>query len=84
MYHTCYSDIPVDSTGYIWNSDGFVLCSAVFNQYSNEMPTTKEAKEHFADSVEKEFNKSEATASVEQGVRTFVTRRIVSSLTEIP
>ena len=36
------------------------------------MPTTKEAKEFFADDVEKEFNKSEATASVEQGVHTFV------------
>lgn len=42
------------------------------SEVAYEMPTTKEAKEHFADSVENEFNKSEATASVEQGVRTFV------------
>ena len=37
-----------------------------------EAPTTKEAKEAFADTIEDEFNKSETTAEIEQGVRTFI------------
>lgn len=41
-------------------------------QIAYEAPTTKEAKEAFSDTIEDEFNKSETTAEIEQGVRTFI------------
>lgn len=41
-------------------------------QIAYEAPTTKEAKETFADTIEDEFNKSDTTAEIEQGVRTFI------------
>ncbi len=41
-------------------------------QIMYEAPTTKEAKEAFSDTIEDEFNKSETTAEIEQGVRTFI------------
>lgn len=37
-----------------------------------EAPPTKEAKEAFSETIEDEFNKSETTAEIEQGVRTFI------------
>ena len=42
------------------------------NEIAYESPTTKEAKEVFSHSVEKEFNNSETTSEIEQGVRTFI------------
>lgn len=42
------------------------------NEIAYESPTTKEAKEVFSNSVEKEFNTSETTCEIEQGVRTFI------------
>ena len=42
------------------------------NEIAFESPTTKEAKEVFSHSVEKEFNNSETTSEIEQGVRTFI------------
>lgn len=41
-------------------------------QLAYEAPTIKEAKEAFSESIEDEFNKSETTAEIEQGVRTFI------------
>lgn len=41
-------------------------------QITYEAPTTKEAKEAFSDTIEDEFNKSETTAEIEQGVRIFI------------
>lgn len=41
-------------------------------QIAYEAPTIKEAKESFSNSIEDEFNKSETTAEIEQGVRTFI------------
>lgn len=41
-------------------------------QLAFEAPTTKEAKEAFSETIEDEFNKSETTAEIEQGVRTFI------------
>ncbi len=35
-------------------------------------PTEKQAKESFADSIEKEFEETEPTSEIEQGVRTFI------------
>ena len=37
-----------------------------------EAPTTKEAKDAFSNSVEKEFGESDTTSDIEQGVRTFI------------
>lgn len=42
------------------------------NELAFEKKTTKEAKEAFDDDVVKEFEKSETSAAIEQGVRTFV------------
>lgn len=42
------------------------------NEIAYKSPTTKEAKEVFSHSVEKEFNTSETTCEIEQGVRTFI------------
>lgn len=41
-------------------------------QLAFEAPTTKEAKEAFSETIEDEFNKSETTAEIEQGVRNFI------------
>lgn len=41
-------------------------------QIAFDAPTVKEAKEAFSESVEDEFNKSETSAEIEQGVRTFI------------
>ncbi len=41
-------------------------------QLAFEAPTTKEAREAFSETIEDEFNKSETTAEIEQGVRTFI------------
>ncbi len=37
-----------------------------------EAPTEKQAKESFADSIEREFERTEPTSEIEQGVRTFI------------
>lgn len=37
-----------------------------------EAPTIKEAKEVFSKSIENEFNTSDTSAEIEQGVRTFI------------
>jgi superfamily II DNA/RNA helicase len=37
-----------------------------------EAPTTKDAKEAFSSSIEEEFNNSETSSEIEQGVRTFI------------
>lgn len=42
------------------------------SEIAYEAPTTKEAKDEFADSVENEFNHSETSLEIEQGVRTFI------------
>lgn len=42
------------------------------SEIAYESPTIKEAKDAFSDSVEDEFNQSETSSEIEQGVRTFI------------
>ena len=42
------------------------------SQISFEAPTTKEAREEFSNSIEEEFNESETSADIEEGVRVFI------------